>query len=84
MMKVETVLPRLLGFMFKALQEYAFGLIVGAHDRKVWMMRDALVLEFGDVLHVSFVNEAGPFGGVLFSVRVTGWPRCAIAWHRCV
>ena len=48
--RVVFVLPRLLEFMFRALQEYAFGLIFGALDRKAWMLWEVLSLEFGDVL----------------------------------
>ena len=57
------VLPRLLEFMFKSMQEYAFGLILGVLDRKTWPLWGMLSLECDVELFVSDL-ELPPLSGV--------------------
>ena len=60
--KVVFVLPRLLEFMFKSMQDYAFGLILGALDHKIWLRWGMLSLECDVELFVSNLELPPSFG----------------------
>ena len=57
--KVVFVLPWVVRFMLKVLQEYAFCLILGALDRKAWMLWEMVSLEFDRALF-KFALEMPP------------------------
>ena len=60
--RVAFVLPQLLEFMFKSMQEYAFGLILGALNRKIWLLWEIPCLECDVDLFASDLELPPSFG----------------------